>query len=140
MQLALRPNAPTSANLFDRLFSRLIKARLVTDYPHAGIAINGRMYHANGRKGLHSSTYDPALWVLIDLGTERDRRVLDLFEIRRGVKYDWFSLLAFVGLKARHSERYYCYEWCYQAITGKHPTERVTPETLLMLTKGEPWK
>lgn len=133
MYLALRPGASTRARWIDKLATWVIKVRLVTQYPHAGIVINGRLYHANGAKGLHSTTYDPALWVLIDQGTERDKRVLDLFAIKRGSKYDWFSLLAFVGLRSRDSNRYYCYEWCFHAMTGRHPTERVTVETLLML-------
>lgn len=132
MLLALRTQPATDATLLDKLAHWLIKARLVTRYPHAGIVIGDRLFHATARRGLHESDYTPERWTLIDVGGDDDA-ALALFREREGSGYDWFSLLAFVGLKARDSRRYYCYEWAYHAITGQHPTGRVTPETLLVL-------
>ena len=50
-----------------------------------------------------------------------------------GTRYDWFSLLAFVlPWRVRDKSRMYCYEWCWLAMTGEHPSCRVTPEMLLV--------
>lgn len=133
MMLALRTQPASDARWpVDHIAHRTIKARLVTRYPHAGIVIGGKLYHATARDGLHVADYTPARWVLIDLGTARDADALHLFAEHDGAGYDWLSLLAFVGLRARDSHRYYCYEWCWHCMTGQHPTRRITPEDLLM--------
>ena len=131
MKLALRRSA-ASDSLIDRLSSWVIKTRLVTRFPHAGIVIDGRLYHSTGRKGLHvTDEWSPEKWELIDVSGSDDK-ALGLFHEWRGAGYDWFSLLAFVGLRVRDSRRLYCYEWCYLAMTGKNYKGRVTPELLLM--------
>lgn len=130
--LALRTQPASDATWLDKLAHWLIKARLVTRYPHAGIVIGETLYHATAKRGLHVTEFHPERWELIDVGGDDDA-ALALFREREGSGYDWFSLLAFVGLKARDSRRYYCYEWAYHAITGRHPTGRVMPETLLEL-------
>ena len=140
MKLALRKTAATDATLLDKIGTWLIKARLVTRYPHAGIVIGDTLYHATAKRGLHASEYTPERWTLIDVGDALDGFALDLFASAEGAKYDWFSLLAFVGLKARDSRRYYCYEWVYHCMTGEHPTQRVTPETLLEVALKGPQK
>lgn len=136
MQLALRKDAPTNATLWQRLVCWLIKARLVSQYCHGGIVIGGRMYHATSERGLHvleARDWTPEHWVLIDLGDERNDETLALFERHKGAQYDWVSLLAFVGLPARDGERFYCFEWCWLAMTGEHPKFRVTPEMLVKI-------
>jgi len=134
MKLALRRSAAEGASTLDRLLSWVIKTRLVTRFPHAGIVIGDTLYHSTGRKGLHADNLDGADWVLIDIGGDDDR-ALGLFHEWRGASYDWFSLLAFVGLKARDSRRFYCYEWCYLAMQGQQYKGRVTPELLLTEVK-----
>lgn len=132
MLLALR-KTPASDRLLDRMANWVIKARLVSDYGHAGIVIGDRLYHATSRGGLHVTTFTPANWELIDVGGD-DGRALELFGEYVGAEYDWFSLLAFVGLRIRDSERMYCFEWCWLAMTGEHPKRRVTVENLLGLS------
>ena len=56
-----------------------------------------------------------------------------LFEQYKGTKYDWFSLIAFVGLSASDSDKLYCFEWMWLAVTQQNPNFRVTPEILLAL-------
>jgi hypothetical protein len=133
MKLALRTGPATDAAWNHVFASQAIKARIVTDYPHAGIVIGDTLYHASASGGLQAVPYTPANWVLIELGESRDADALALFEKHHGAGYDWVSLLAFAFISARDSKRFYCYEWCYLAMTGKNPTSRVTPETLLML-------
>ena len=132
MKLALRTTPAADATSLDKLAHWVIKARLVTQYPHAGIVIGDKLYHATARKGLHVSEYTPEHWTLIDIGGD-DMAALHQFAEWDGASYDWFSLLAFVGLSVRDSSRMYCYEWCHLVMTGRAPKGRVTPETLLTL-------
>lgn len=137
MLLALRKSPPSNANALQRVVSWLIKARLVSQYCHGGIVIDGTLYHANAAHGLHAiapGEWSPDNWDIFDVGGD-DAAAIRLFDEYVGSAYDWFGLLAFVGITARDAKRFYCYEWCYLARTGRVATTRVTPETLLTLEK-----
>jgi len=131
MKLALKHAPPRG--LFKRLFHWLTAARLLTNYPHAGIVIGGVLMHSNLARGLHSEPFDPTGWDLFDLG-DADGLTLLRFRDFEGTPYDVFGLLAFVlPWNVSDSSRMYCYEWCWLAITGTQPRRRVTPEDLLAL-------
>lgn len=133
MQLALRKDAPTNATLWQRFACWAIRARLVSQYSHGGIVIKGALYHATSANGLHkleAGEWSPENWDLFDIGGD-NRAALALFEKLKGVKYDWFSLLAFVGIRAHDTNKFYCFEWCYYARTLASPDVRITPEILL---------
>jgi len=133
MQLALRSDEPRGAGLWQSFACWLIRARLVSRYSHGGVVIDGHLYHATTAGGLHMlkpGEWSPELWDLFD--TEADSATaLQLYAQHAGAGYDWFSLLAFVGVRARDARRFYCYEWCWMALTGEGPKARVTPEVLL---------
>jgi len=132
MKLALRTK-PASDAWNHRLANWIIKSRLVTRYSHSGIVIGNTLYHSTATDGvIKTDDWTPENWVLIDVGGN-DQKALDVFDSLEGGRYDWFSLLAFVGIKARDSKAAYCYELSAHMMTGKHPTDRVTPEDLLML-------
>lgn len=132
MKLALRTK-PASTAWNHRLAHWIIKARLVTRYSHSGIVIGSTLYHSTATDGvIKTDDWTPENWVLIDVGGD-DSRALEVFRQLEGGRYDWLSLLAFVGIKARDSKASYCYELSYHMMTYKHPTERVTPEDLLLL-------
>jgi hypothetical protein len=122
-----------TGRFFDRLAAWLIKARLVSAYYHGGILIGDALYHATSADGFHGQRFfDPDDWELYPTQLQEDvveKRML----ARLGAKYDWFSLLAFVGLKARDSKRVYCFEACFEAMTGEIADKRITAETLLAL-------
>jgi hypothetical protein len=135
MKLALRREAATDATVLQRAACAVIRARLVSDFCHGGIVIDGDLYHATATHGVHkvpAGEWTPERWDLFDVGNSRDEVGRALFEANKGMKYDWFSLLAFVGLRVRDASHVYCFEWCYWVMTGKVPTERVTAETLLI--------
>lgn len=130
MHLALRTTS--DPGLLKRAFFWITKARLLTDYPHAGIVHDGFLFHTNLANGLHAVRFYPEGWVLIEVPDLHDVR--GLFALHRGTAYDWFSLLAFIlPWRVRDGERMYCYEWCWLAMTGDTPSTRVTPEMLLAL-------
>lgn len=139
MQLALRKDAARDATPFQCFACDVIKARLVSEFCHGGIVINGDLYHATATRGLHKvpkGEWTPDLWVLRDVPQADEARALRNFARHKGAKYDWFSLLAFVGVRAKDDARLYCFEWCYYAMTGLTPQGRVTPENLLLIAQG----
>lgn len=132
MLLALRHTQPASAPASSRAGSALICARLVTQYAHAGIVINGDLYHSNASKGVHvERNADLSGYTLVDLGSEHDARALALFAAVEGKGYDFASLMAFVVPGVTDSQRWYCFELCWLLMTGTAPKERITAETLL---------
>lgn len=134
MKLALRATAPVDAHVWQRLACWAIRARLVSRYCHGGIVIGERLFHANAARGLHSLSaqeWQPERWELVEVGGD-DQAALRLFEHLQGSRYDWLSLLAFVGLRVNDDTRFYCFEWCWLAIKQEVPNFRVTPELLLL--------
>jgi hypothetical protein len=132
MKLALR-KSPDSDKWNHKAAADIIRTRLVTRYPHAGIAIGSTMYHATAANGVHSEPFAHTdNWVLFDYGDD-DEAAIARFKEREGRGYDWISLLSFAGVKASDSRRDYCYELVYYMKTGKLANGRVTPETLLEL-------
>lgn len=137
MLLALRKGPPENATIWQRFACWVTKVRLVSQFSHGGIVIDGVLYHATATCGLHAlrpGEWHPERWDLIEVGNARDDAARDAFLRLAGAEYDWLSLLAFVGLRVRDSSRMYCYEWCWIALTGEVPRERVTPEMLLMVS------
>ena len=119
--------------LSSRVFSALVRARLVTQYPHGGIVEGGMLRHCNYDEGLHEVPFDPEGWHVFEVpdvvpgGTE-------LFSRLKGTRYDAIGLLAFLlPWRARDSRSLYCFEWMWLRMTGQNPGFRVTPEKLLAL-------
>jgi len=137
MLLALRRDAAVNATRWQRFCCHLIKARLCSQWCHGGVVIRGDLYHATANEGLHvtpSGQWTPERWDLFPLPDWLEPQAYRLFIQYQGSKYDWKSLLAFVGVKEEDNARFYCFEWCYLAITGQLPQGRVTPEVLVSLT------
>jgi len=135
MKLALRKNAPDGASAAQRFACAAIRARLVSQYCHGGIVIDGDLYHANAAHGLHkvpAGEWEPEKWDLFDVPNSNDLHAIWLFLKHEGAHYDWIGLLAFVGLRAGRDDWMYCFEWCWLAMTGRAPQGRVTPEMLLV--------
>ncbi len=142
MLLALKKSAPADATLKDRFTAWIIKARLVSQYCHGGIVVDGDLYQSNSSHGLHQvkrGDWTPERWDFFSVEGD-DVLVLRAYAKYCGAGYDWLSLLAFVGLRFRDSSKLYCFEWCWIALTGQMPTMRITPELLLSehLRKASP--
>lgn len=135
MKLALRRSAPKDATAWQAFACWVIRARLVSDFCHGGIVIDGELYHATAARGLHklkADEWEHHKWDLIEVDCDEER-ALSLFGSLEGAKYDWVSLLAFVGLNVNNRKKMYCFEWCWLAMAGEIPDGRVTPENLLIL-------
>lgn len=133
MLLALKKTPASDATRLDRLTSWVIKMRLVSQYSHGGVVVDGHLYQSNSSHGLHeirAGEWSPERWDLFEVPGD-DASVLSAYARLKGADYDWWSLLAFVGLRIRDASRLYCFEWCWIAQTGLSPTGRITPEMLL---------
>ena len=128
--LALRHTSPPG--LIQGAFAQLTKARLVTQYPHAGIVIDGVLYEATFKYGVRSTKFDPTGWDLFTINKADKSDLLARFKQVEGRPYDWFSLFAFVlPFRASMAQWLYCYELCSFMLDGINPSKRVTPEILL---------
>ena len=133
--LALKREHSKTATLGQRIASWAIKARLVSQFSHGGIAVDGAMYHSTTGKGVHflkPGELAPDEWDLFPVIADMEQ-VISRFAAVQGWRYDFLSLLAFAGIRARDSERFYCFELCWFLLTGEKPAGRVTPERLLLL-------
>ena len=128
--MAFRKTPPTDPTLFQEVACSLTKARLVSQYCHGGMVVNGELLHVNTKYGLFKEGFTESNWDIFEVKANK-QFILDLFDMYKGTPYDWFSLIAFVGLSASDSDKLYCYEWMYLCLTGKNPSFRVTPEILM---------
>jgi hypothetical protein len=128
--LALRRTSPPG--LVQGWFAQLTKTRLVTQYPHSGIVIDGILYEATFKHGVRSIKFDPSGWDLFKIHKVGKTDMLARFAQVKGRPYDWFSLLAFVvPFRASVAKWLYCYEFCSFMLNGNNPSQRITPEILL---------
>jgi hypothetical protein len=130
--LALRHRDPAGLR---GLFARLIRWRLVTAYPHAGIVIGSALYHSTLADGVHTEQAPTEAdgWLLLPT-TLDERTARKRIAQRLGRRYDWISLLAFVlPVSVRCSRADYCFEFGRHVLTGDKSTGRVTAEQLAVL-------
>jgi hypothetical protein len=130
VHLALRHQDPAGVR---GLFAKLIRMRLVTAYPHAGVSIGADMYHSTLTHGVHDDTVDTVGWLLVPTPVPYSVAMARI-ESRMGTRYDWVSLLAFLlPLRITWSKADYCYEFVWYVLTGQQHSGPVTAESLLAL-------
>lgn len=128
--LALRHQDPPGLR---GLFALLIRGRLVTGFPHAGIVTAEALYHSTLSDGVHQAPAPAEGWLLLPTAVPYDAAMARIRQ-RLGLRYDLLSLAAFLlPWRVRDSMADYCYEFAYYVLTGQKPTGRVTAETLLLL-------
>lgn len=130
--LALRHRDPPG---FLGLFAKIIRARLVTAYPHGGIVACATLFHATLADGVHPQGAPTAGdgWLLLPTTVPLDVAMQRIGH-RVGLPYDWPSLLAFLlPVSVRWSRADYCFEFAWYVLTGEKPRGRVTAEQLLAL-------
>lgn len=147
MLIALRRDAATNANALQRLFSALIKVRLVSQYCHCGTVIDGTLYHitaVHGPQELGPGEWTPSRWCLVDIGGDDAAALAEWQRIKtppagwRGRVWKWlkgydhFGILAFVGVPNTVAWLNYCIESSWR-MAGHRVTGRVTFEMLLYL-------
>lgn len=116
------------------VFAKLIRWRLVTAYPHAGVVAGpAGLAHATLADGVHWSETPADGWLLLPTAVPLGVALARIGQ-RMGRPYDWASLLAFVlPVSVRWSRADYCFEFCWFVLKGELPKGRVTAEQLLAL-------
>lgn len=73
---------------------------------------------------------DISKWDLIPLSNVSEERIKSYFNHTLGCKYDWWGALGIVlGIKQKRS-KYFCSEWCFNAIHGGENGWRFSPNHL----------
>lgn len=79
---------------------------------------------------------DKEKWDLIPLKAVSAEQIYDYFNRTLGAKYDWWGALGIVlGIKQKRS-RFFCSEWCYNAIFNSEQGWRFSPNDLAEIIKG----
>jgi S-adenosylmethionine:tRNA ribosyltransferase-isomerase len=73
---------------------------------------------------------DNTKWDLIPLNDITEQQIKAYFDRTLGCKYDWWGALGIVlGIKQKRS-KYFCSEWCFNAILGGESGWRFSPNQL----------
>lgn len=126
------------------------------DYSHCEIAVK-RIEFTNGHHYEHETYYDcysasvqdggvrckqidvsdSTKWDLILLEGINKAQICYYFELTKGKKYDWWGALGVVlGIKQKRS-KYFCSEWCFNAIFDSEEGWRFSPNQLAAMYQKE---
>ncbi|QIW15866.1 enoyl-CoA hydratase [Pasteurellaceae bacterium RH1A] len=84
-------------------------------------------------KNIHVS--DLSKWDLIELPHVTEAQIKAYFEQTKGQKYDWWGVLGIVfGIKQKRT-KYFCSEWCFNAIQNSDEGWRFSPNQLAVIFK-----
>ncbi|RFO10071.1 enoyl-CoA hydratase, partial [Haemophilus influenzae] len=80
---------------------------------------------------------DNTKWDLIPLDGVTEEQIKAYFDRTLGCKYDWWGALGIVlGIKQKRS-KYFCSEWCFNAICGSESGWRFSPNQLAAIFNKE---
>ncbi|HHF3852101.1 enoyl-CoA hydratase [Haemophilus influenzae] len=120
------------ARLSDWLTRKLTKGL----YSHCEIVVNKGFkvcYSSSIRDGGVRSKImylEHEKWDLIELQNITEERIKAYFEQTKNMRYDWWGALGIVlGIKQKRS-KYFCSEWCFNAICGGENGWRFSPNQL----------
>lgn len=78
---------------------------------------------------------DRSKWDLVELSNISEAQIKAYFEQTKGQKYDWWGALGIVlGIKQKRS-KFFCSEWCFNAIKGNDEGWRFSPNQLAVIFK-----
>ena len=135
-------------NLIARLSDWLTRKLTRGQYSHCEIAIKKQVfgsghhyemetyyncYSASIRDGgVRCKTIDVESdkWDLVPLNGVSEAQIQLYFELTKGKKYDWFGAIGVVFGTAQRTDKYFCSEWCSNAINGKNQGWRFSPNDL----------
>lgn len=128
--------------LLSRFSDWLTRKLTKGEYSHSEVAIvnNGRTfcYSSSIRDGgvrKKEMTLDSEKWDLIKLERVSESQVRLYFEKTKGAKYDWWGAIGIVcGIRQKRS-KFFCSEWCFNAIKGGDQGWRFSPNELFAIFK-----
>ena len=121
-----------------KFYSPIVRAFTTSQWSHAVLLIQGRIYESVALKGNFSKSgvRDYPSTPEIEAEYEwfdscvAEALALQRYEQIKHCKYDYVSLLSFLTLKVRDAKRYYCYEAVLYMMLGR-VDERATGEIIL---------
>lgn len=78
----------------------------------------------------YGGAFKPENWDLIPLPTVSGQKIEAFYQKTKGKKYDFLGAIACVLPLPERTSRYFCSEWCYEAILGKAPDKPISPNRL----------
>lgn len=117
-------------------------------YSHCEIAVERIEYTSGHHYDCYSSSIrdggvrckeidlnDKDKWDLVLLNDVTEADVKFYFNSTKGSKYDWWGAIGIVlGIKQKRS-KYFCSEWCFNAIKGSNQGWRFSPNQLSAMYK-----
>ncbi|URL01228.1 hypothetical protein L4F91_06700 [Avibacterium sp. 20-126] len=73
-------------------------------------------------------------WDLIPLAIS-GQKATAFYQKTKGKKYDFIGAIGCVLPLRQKPSRYYCSEWCYEAVFGQAPKEAISPNRLARILK-----
>lgn len=142
----------TGGSLYDRVTDWLIRKITKGQYSHCEIAIeqteflSGDYYPDVTYDCYSSSPRDGGVrrkimtlpkdkWDLIPLPYTSGQQIEDFYQKTQGKKYDFLGAVACVLPLPERTSRYFCSEWCYEAIFGKAPDKPISPNRLAQIVE-----
>ena len=121
----------------DKWYHAITRVLLCSNYSHAAVEINGRLYESTALRGSKNQAGVRDYEITPEIEAEYEwfdscvpnEVALARYEEIKHCGYDYFSLLSFLSLKVRDRKRYYSYESVLHMMLGR-VDERVTPEVL----------
>ena len=74
-------------------------------------------------------------WDLIPLPTVSSQKIEAFYQKTKGKKYDFLGAVGCVLPLPERTNRYFCSEWCYEAIFGKTPDKPISPNRLAQIVE-----
>lgn len=78
---------------------------------------------------------DSDKWDLVPLSGVPEAQIKQYFALTKGKKYDWWGAIGIVLGTPQHSDKFFCSEWCSNAISGKSQGWRFSPNDLAAIFK-----
>lgn len=136
------------ARLSDWLTRKLTRG----SYSHCEIAIKSReqwgqydhcevyqCYSASIRDGgvrTKQIDFEAEQWDLIPLDSVSEAQIQAYFELTKGKKYDWWGAIGVVlGIKHKRN-KFFCSEWCFNAIKNSDQGWRFSPNDLAVICQN----
>ena len=83
----------------------------------------------------YNGNFKPENWDLIPLPHTSSRQIKAFYQKTRGKKYDFLGAVGCVLPLPERRNRYFCSEWCYEAIFGKTPDKPISPNRLAQIVE-----
>lgn len=75
-------------------------------------------------------------WDLVELKHVSEQQILDYFRRTSGSRYDWFGAIGIVLRIPQARSKFFCSEWCSNAINGGKEGWRFSPNHLAAIFRG----